>query len=69
MLTTIQAVVREGKIELLEPFELDEGIHLLVTVLAQRDSSIPDHDFWQSASHSSLERIWGNEGDDVYGLP
>ncbi|MBC8163033.1 MAG: antitoxin family protein [Roseiflexaceae bacterium] len=61
MLSTIRAVVRNGKIELLEPISLTEGVQVLVTVLTDEDQS-----FWQAASSSTLERVWDNDEDDVY---
>ncbi|MCS7290647.1 MAG: antitoxin family protein [Roseiflexus sp.] len=61
MLRTIRAVVRDGKIELLEPVPLPEGVHLLVTVLTEDEQA-----FWQSASELALKRIWDNPEDDVY---
>ena len=61
MLCTIRAVVRDGKIELLEPISLMEGVHVLVTVLADEEQS-----FWQAANSSSFERVWNNDEDDIY---
>lgn len=61
MLSTVRAVVREGKIELLERVELPEGSKLLVTVLADEEAG-----FWRDASRASLDRIWDNPEDDVY---
>jgi hypothetical protein len=61
MLSTVRAVVREGKIELLEGVELPEGSKLLVTVLPDEEAS-----FWMHASRASLDRIWDNPEDDVY---
>jgi hypothetical protein len=60
MLNTIRAVVREGKIELLEKVEIPEGTEVLVTPL------IDESDFWLSASESSLDSVWDNSEDDVY---
>ena len=60
MLNTIRAVVREGKIELLEKVEIPEGTEVLVTPL------IDESDFWLKASESSLDSIWNNSEDDVY---
>jgi hypothetical protein len=60
MLNTIRAVVREGKIELLEKIELPEGTEVLVTPL------LDEPDFWLKASESSLDLIWDNSEDDVY---
>jgi hypothetical protein len=60
MLNTIRAVVREGKIELLEKVEIPEGTELLVTPLTD------EPDFWLKVSESSLDSVWDNSGDDVY---
>ena len=60
MLNTIRAIVREGKIELLEKVEIPEGTEVLVTPL------IDESDFWLHASESSLDSIWDNSEDDVY---
>ena len=56
----IRAIVREGRIELLEEVEIPEGTELLVTPL--RD----DSNFWLDISESSLDSIWDNAEDDVY---
>jgi len=61
MLNTVRAVIREGKIELLERVELPEGSRLLVTVLPDEQAG-----FWMDASRASLDRIWDNPEDDVY---
>ena len=61
MLSTIRAIVRDGKIELLEPMTLPEGVQLLVTVLAEDEQT-----FWQDTSESALNRIWDNPEDDIY---
>lgn len=60
MLNTIRAVVRAGKIELLEKVEIPEGTEVLVTPL------VDEPDFWLSAGESSLASIWDNSEDDVY---
>jgi hypothetical protein len=60
MLNTIRAVVREGKIELLEQVEIPDGTEVLVTPL------IDEPAFWLSVSESSLDSIWENAEDDVY---
>jgi hypothetical protein len=60
VLNTIRAVVREGKIELLEKMEIPEGTEVLVTPL------IDESDFWLNASESSLDSVWDNSEDDVY---
>jgi hypothetical protein len=60
MLTTFWAVVREGKIELLEDTHVPEGTRVLVTLL-------PDEtDFWLEASRGSLDAVWNNPEDDIY---
>lgn len=56
----IRAVVRDGRIELLEEVEMPEGTEVLVTLL-NADSS-----FWLQASESSLDSVWDNAEDDVY---
>lgn len=56
----IRAIVREGRIELLEEVEIPEGTELLVTPLAD------DASFWLRASQSSLDSVWDNAEDDVY---
>lgn len=53
MLKTLWAVVREGKIELLEPGELTEGTRVLVTLMPDEES-----EFWLQASQPSLDTIW-----------
>ena len=55
MLHTLRAIVRDGKIELLEPVMLPDGIQLLVTVLTDEEPS-----FWQHASETALARVWGS---------
>ena len=56
----IRAVVREGRIELLEEVEIPEGTEMLVIPL-------PDEsDFWLNASERSLDSVWDNAEDDVY---
>jgi predicted DNA-binding antitoxin AbrB/MazE fold protein len=61
MLETIRAVVRDGKIELLEKVDVPEGARLLVTVLPDEEK-----EFWLGASQSSLGKVWDNAEDDVY---
>ena len=60
MLNTIRAVVREGKIELLEKVDIPEGTEVLVTILAA------DAQFWLGASQPSLAAVWDNPEDDIY---
>ncbi len=61
MMNTIRAVVREGKIELLENIDVPEGTELFVTILAHEEG-----EFWTRASQSSLDQIWNHAEDDVY---
>lgn len=60
MLHTVRAIVREGKIELLEDIEIPEGIEVLVTPLVE------GADFWVKVSEAGLDRVWNNTEDDVY---
>jgi len=61
MLSTIHAIVRDGKIELLEPVSLPNGAHVLVTVLEDDETT-----FWQQASKLALKQVWDNPEDDIY---
>jgi hypothetical protein len=60
MMTTIRAIVREGKIELLEEVDIPDGTEVLVTPL------VDEPDFWLGASESALGAVWDNTEDDVY---
>ncbi len=62
MLTSVLAVVRDGKIELKDNATLEEGARLVVTVLPNED----ELEFWSRASQPSLATIWDNSEDDVY---
>jgi len=57
---SIRAVVREGRIELLEEVEIPEGTEVLVTPLSDESG------FWMRASEGSLDSVWGDAEDDVY---
>lgn len=61
MMNTVKAVVKAGRIELLEQLDIPEGTGVLVTILSE------ESDFWLNASQSALASIWQNEEDDVYG--
>lgn len=61
MLNTVRAIIREGRIELLENIQVPEGAELLITILPQEETG-----FWMKASQSSLARVWDNSEDDVY---
>lgn len=60
MLNTIRAIVREGRIELLEEIDIPEGVEVLVTPL------VDEPDFWLRVSEAGLDRVWNNAEDDVY---
>lgn len=62
MLKTVWAVVREGKIELLENATLPEGSRVLVTLMPDED----EQQFWLEASDRSVTEIWDNTEDDIY---
>ena len=64
MLQTIPAIMRDGKIELLEPVSIEDGTPVLVTVL---EPNTDEAQFWTLASESTLKRVWDNPEDDVYG--
>lgn len=61
MLNTVRAVVRQGKIEVVEPVDLPEGTTVLVTLLVDEDTL-----FWSRVSQVALDTIWDNAEDDVY---
>jgi hypothetical protein len=61
MLSTIYAMVHDGKIEPAEPIDLPEGATVLVTLLPAEDET-----FWLATSQTSLDRVWNNPEDDVY---
>jgi len=60
MLNTVKAIVKEGRIELLEQVDIPEGTEVLVTILSD------EGEFWLRASESSLASVWDNQEDDVY---
>ena len=60
MLNTVRAIVREGKIELLEDIEIPDGVEVLVTPL------VDGPEFWLKVSEVGLDRVWDNTEDDVY---
>jgi hypothetical protein len=61
MLNTLRGIIRDGKVELLEHVNLPDGTKVLVTPLSDESQ------FWLDASQISLEAIWDNAEDDVYG--
>ncbi len=60
MMNTVKAIVRAGRIELLEAADLPEGAEVLVTILADQP------EFWLRASEASLADVWDNQEDDIY---
>ncbi|MGE0683532.1 MAG: hypothetical protein AB7P69_21860 [Candidatus Binatia bacterium] len=61
MINTIWAVIRDGKIVLLQDVNVPDGTRALVTLLPEDEA-----DFWLAASESSLSEVWGNTEDNVY---
>jgi hypothetical protein len=66
MSDSLWAVVRDGRIELLEPADLPDGAKLRVTVVTDAVENREDGQFWAGASQSSLDSVWNNDEDDVY---
>ncbi|MFB2968908.1 hypothetical protein ACE1CD_08040 [Aerosakkonema sp. BLCC-F183] len=62
MLKTVWAVVRDGKIELLQNLPLPEGTKLLVTLMPDKE----EEQFWLNVSDRSLAEVWENTEDDIY---
>ena len=62
MIPTVRAIVKQGKIELLEPMSLPEGSRLLVTLVPPEEET----EFWLRASEASLAEVWNNPQDDAY---
>ncbi len=60
MLNTVRAIIRDGKVELLERIDAPEGTALLVTILSYETQ------FWTGVSQVSLSSIWDNAEDDRY---
>lgn len=61
MISTVWAVVREGKVVPLEKIEAPEGTRALITLLPDETE-----EFWLRASESALDSIWDNVEDDCY---
>ncbi len=59
MQNTVRAIVREGRIELLEELDIPEGTEVVVT-------PVNGEDFWLRSSQTSLDAIWDNSEDDIY---
>jgi hypothetical protein len=63
MMNTVRAIVREGRIQLLEGIELPEGTEVLVTPL------LDETGLWRRANESSHDAKWDNPEDDAYAQP
>jgi hypothetical protein len=61
MSNKVRAVVRNGKIELLDDVALPEEARILLVLPPDDDSQ-----FWMEAGLSSLDAVWDNAQDDVY---
>ncbi|MEO1763106.1 MAG: hypothetical protein AAFR83_14270 [Cyanobacteria bacterium J06629_18] len=57
MLKTVWAVVRNGKLELLEDVQLSEESKVLITMISDED----EQQFWMSASETALNKVWDNQ--------
>ena len=71
----VLAIVKNGKIEPVDPIDLPEGTRLLLLPNPSTEalqwsglSLLPDDeaDFWMQASQRSLDTVWDNIEDDVY---
>lgn len=62
MLKSVWAVVRNGKVELLEDIQLSEGSKVLITLISDED----EQQFWITASETALNKVWDNQEDDIY---
>ena len=60
MLNTVKAIIKEGRIELLEQVDIPEGTEVLITILTD------ETEFWLRASEPSIASVWDNEEDDIY---
>ena len=60
MMNTVKAIIKEGRIELLEQVDIPEGTEVLVTILSD------DAEFWLRAIEPALAAVWNNEEDDIY---
>ncbi|MGB3651039.1 MAG: hypothetical protein WBA41_07490 [Rivularia sp. (in: cyanobacteria)] len=62
MLKSLWAIVRNGKVELLEDIQLSEGSKVLITLISDED----EKQFWTTASETALNKVWDNQEDDIY---
>ena len=61
MISTVWAVVHDGRIVPLDKINAPEGTRVLVTLLLEDET-----DFWLGASTPSLGEVWDNVEDDRY---
>ncbi len=61
MTSTVRAIIREGRIDTLEPLRFPDGAEVLVTVRSDEEG-----EFWLDASQTALHEVWDNAEDDVY---
>ncbi len=61
MTSTVRAIIREGRIETLEPVSFPDGAQVLVTLRSDEEGEL-----WLQASQQALHKIWDNAEDDVY---
>lgn len=62
MPAVVRAVIRNGRIEPIEPLTVSEGTEVLVAVPLEGEG---EEALWRLAAHTSLLRAW-DESDDVY---
>jgi hypothetical protein len=62
-MTTVRAVVKDGRIQLLEPIEIADGTEVLVTVPTDDD----DREFLMRITEQAFAAIWDNPEDDAHG--
>jgi len=61
MSTAVRAVIRQGRVEPVEPLSFPEGSEVVVSL-----RQVDDERFWQDVAGVSLNAIWDNAEDDVY---
>jgi hypothetical protein len=64
-LKRIYMTVLEEKINLLSDDLKKEAVDF-IDFLIEKKNSIKDKEYWRDISQSSLDKIWNNDGDDVY---
>jgi len=62
MITPVWRVVHNGKVDLPDNVNLEDGKRVLVTVLPPEE----ENEYWQGASPSALDAIGTNAQDDRY---